>query len=104
MSHLTIISPVMPFPPLSGGTAHIVQVTRQLARAFEVHMYALATDPAAVTWGSLAEYCVETRAFARTRRSKWGPAPPAVRHEYSQQLIDYLQHAWRVQPPAIVQL
>jgi glycosyltransferase involved in cell wall biosynthesis len=101
---LAILSPLPPYPPLAGGTAHMVQVARQLARAFQVHFYALAADPAAVTWGPLAECCVETRAFARTKQSKWGLVPPAVRHEYSQELIDYLRQAWRVQPPGIVQL
>jgi len=104
MPHLTIISPVAPFPPLSGGTAHIMQVTQQLARAFQVHMYALAADPDVVTWGSLAECCVETQAFARAKQSKWGLAPPAARQEYSTDLIAHLQHIWGALPPDVVQL
>src|SRR5262245_17866331 len=104
MSHLTIISPVAPFPPLSGGTAHIMQLTQQLAYAFQVHFYALAANPASATWGRLAQCCVETRAFARAKQAKWGLAPPAVRQEYSQELIDYLRQAWRVRPPEIAQL
>jgi glycosyltransferase involved in cell wall biosynthesis len=104
MSHLTILTPVAPYPPRSGGTAHITRVTRQLSRAYRVRLCALAGDPAAVEWGPLADWCEETRAFARTRRSKWGLQPPAVRQEHSADLIAYLRDAWANQPPDIVQL
>src|SRR5687768_7861395 len=101
---LTILSPLPPYPPLAGGTAHIVQITQQLARTYQIQLYALAADPARVVWGPLAEWCVETHAFARTRRPIWGLEPPAVRQEYSADLIAYLQHTWAVEPPQIVQL
>ena len=104
MSHLTILTPIVPYPPYSGGTAHIMRVTRQLARAYRVSLYALAGDPNKVEWGPLAEWCEETRAFARTKRSKWGLEPPAVRQEHSADLIAYLRRAWTDQPPDIVQL
>src|SRR5262245_56008835 len=101
---LTILSPLPPYPPLAGGTAHIVQITQQLARAYRVHLYALAANPAAVTWGPLAECCEELRAFGRDRRSAWGIAPPAVRQEHSAEMIAYLRRVWAAQPPEIVQL
>ena len=104
MSHLTILTPVVPYPPRSGGTAHIVQITRQLARFYRVSLYALAVDPATVTWGPLAEWCDEVRAFGRTPRSAWGIAPPAVRQEYSAEMIAYLRRAWAKQAPDVVQL
>jgi glycosyltransferase involved in cell wall biosynthesis len=104
MSQFTILTPAVPYPPRSGGTAHIARITQQLARYYRVSLYALADDPAAVTWGPLAEYCQQTRAFARTRRPKWGLEPPAVRQEYSAELISYLRQSWCAQPPDIVQL
>ncbi len=104
MTHLTILTPVVPYPPRSGGTAHIMQAARQLARFYRVSLYALAGDPAAVAWGPLAEDCEQTHAFARTKRPRWGIEPPAVRQEYSAELISYLRQSWAVQPPEIVQL
>jgi polysaccharide biosynthesis protein PslH len=104
MPHLTILTPIVPYPPRSGGTAHIVQITRQLARFYRVSLYALAADPAAVSWGPLAEWCEQTRACARTKRSKWGLEPPAVRQEYSADLVADLRQAWAAAPPDIVQL
>src|SRR4051794_4284588 len=101
---LTLLSPLPPYPPLAGGTAHIVQVTRQLARFYRVSLYALASDPAAVSWGPLAEWCAQTRAYERAKRSKWGLEPPAVRQEYSAELVAALRHDWAAQPPDIVQL
>src|SRR5262245_28829100 len=101
---LTILSPLPPYPPLAGGTAHILQATWQLARAYHIHLYALAADPAAVTGGPLAGCCDETRAFGRAKRSKWGLEPPAVRLEYSAELIAYLRQAWAKQRPDVVQL
>ncbi|HEX9439699.1 MAG TPA: glycosyltransferase family 4 protein [Roseiflexaceae bacterium] len=101
---LTILSPLPPYPPMAGGTAHIMRTARQLARSYEVHLYALAPDPATVTWGSLAECCAELWAFPPTQRSKWGLDPPAARQEYSADLVAYLRRAWAVQPPDIVQL
>jgi polysaccharide biosynthesis protein PslH len=83
---------------------HIVQATRQLARAYEVHFYALAADPAALTWGPLAEWCAEARAFGRSRpRGQWLD-PPAVRQEQSAGLTLHLRRAWAQQPPDVVQL
>ncbi|MEO7911320.1 MAG: glycosyltransferase family 4 protein [Roseiflexaceae bacterium] len=102
--HLTILTPVVPYPPLSGGTAHIVETVHQLARFYRVSLYALAADPAAVRWGPLAEWCEQTHAYAPTKRSKWGLEPPAVRQEYSTELIAALRHNWAAQPPDIVQL
>jgi len=104
MPQLTMLTPVVPYPPRSGGTAHIVQITRQLARYYRVALYALAADPAAVAWGPLAECCDDVRAFGRTPRSAWGIAPPAVRQEYSAALITYLHDTWAWQPPDVVQL
>ena len=104
MSKLSILTPIIPYPPLSGGTAHIVQVVQQLARFYRVSLYALAADPAAVSWGPLAEWCEQTRACAPTKRSKWGLEPPAVRQEYSADLVATLRQAWAAQPPDIVQL
>jgi glycosyltransferase involved in cell wall biosynthesis len=104
MPKLAILTPVIPYPPLSGGTAHMVQVVQQLARFYRVSLYALAADPAAVRWGPLAEWCAQARAYTPTKRSKWGLAPPAVRQEHSANLVAALRHDWAAQPPDIVQL
>ena len=99
-----MLSPLVPYPPRSGGTAHIVQTLRQLARLYRVSLYALAADPAAVSWGPLADWCEQTRAYAPTKRSKWGMEPPAVRQEYSADLVAALRQEWAAQPPDVVQL
>ena len=104
MPKLTILTPVIPYPAHSGGTAHMLQMVQQLARFYGVSLYALAADPAAVRWGPLAEWCEQTRAYVPTKRSKWGLAPPAVRQEYSADLVAALRHDWDAQPPDIVQL
>jgi glycosyltransferase involved in cell wall biosynthesis len=104
MTRLTILSPLAPYPPLSGGANHIVQATQQLAHFYDICLYALAADPAAVAWGPLAGRCAELRAFRRTPRSRWGVAPPAVQLEYSADLVAYLRRVWAERPPAIVQL
>jgi polysaccharide biosynthesis protein PslH len=101
---LTILSPIAPYPALSGGAAHMVRATSELARAYRVRLLALADDPSSVAWGPLAERCVEARAFRRTPRAKWGIAPPAARQEYSAELIAHLRRSWSADPPEIVQL
>ncbi len=104
MRQLTIISPVPPFPPLSGGTAHITRTVRQLARFYAVQLYALAPDPAAVVWGPLGELCEETCAFRRSPRREWTLAPPAVRQDYSADLVAHARRAWAARPPDVVQV
>jgi glycosyltransferase involved in cell wall biosynthesis len=104
MPDLTILSPVVPYPPRSGGTAHILQTMQQLARAYHVSLYALAAAPATVAWGPLAEWCAELRAFARSRPRGSPLDPPAVRQDYSADLIEQLERSWSRQPPQIVQL
>lgn len=103
MRSLHILSPVAPFPPLSGGTAHIVRSTRQLARFYHVHFAALADDPARVDWGPLAEICATTRAFQRSPAHGPGIDPPAVRQDRSAELHRFMR-GWLDSPPAIVQL
>jgi glycosyltransferase involved in cell wall biosynthesis len=104
MTHLDLLSPLVPYPPLSGGATHILRVAQQLVRFYRVSLYVLAADPAAVEWGPLAERCEELRVFRRTLRSKWGLEPPAVRQEHSTELLAHLRRAWAERPPDIVQL
>ena len=101
---LTILSPLAPYPPLAGGTAHLVQATQQLARAYRVRLYALSGDPDSVTWGPLAACCESVRAFRRRSRPISVLAPPAIRQEYSPDLIAHLRCAWQAEPADIVQL
>jgi len=101
---LTILSPLPPYPPLAGGTAHIVQVTRQLARFYRVSLYALAADPTAVSWGPLAEWCDDMHAFRRAPPTGISLDPPAVQQEYSDEMIAYLRRVWAKQSPDVVQL
>lgn len=104
MPHLTLLTPIPPHPPLSGGAAHIAQVLRQLARAYAVSCYTLAPSPAAVEWGPLAGCCATVGAFARVARPGWGIDPPAVRQERSPELAAHCAQVWRAAPPTIVQL
>jgi glycosyltransferase involved in cell wall biosynthesis len=104
MTRLDLLSPLVPYPPHSGGTAHILRTTQQLARFYRVSLYALAAEPNGVAWGPLAERCEQLRAFRRTPRSKWGLEPPAVRLEHSTELLTHLRRAWAARPPDIVQL
>src|SRR5262245_22695737 len=103
MTQLDLISPIFPYPPRSGGAAHILRTAQQLARFYRVNLYTLAADPSALDRGPLAECCQQLLAFRRTPHSKWGLAPPAARLEYSAELVAHLQHAWAKQPPQIVQ-
>jgi glycosyltransferase involved in cell wall biosynthesis len=104
ISRLSLITPVVPYPPRSGGTTHTTQILRQLARLYRVSLYTLAADPAAVNWGPLAGWCEQVRAYAPTKRPTWGLEPPAVRQEYSVDLAAALRQAWAAMPPDIVQL
>ncbi|NJO84765.1 MAG: glycosyltransferase [Blastochloris sp.] len=101
---LTILSPLPIYPPLAGGTMHMLQATRQLSRFYDVRLYALAETPDMVTWGPLAECCAEVRAFERSPLRGLSLDPPAVRQEYSPDLIAYVRRVWSVEPPDVVQL
>lgn len=101
---LHILAPVAPFPPLSGGTAHILRTTQQLARSYSVHFAALATQPAQLRWGPLVETCASVQAFPPTPRRGPSLDPPAVRLEYSAGLEAYARRAWAAAPPDVVQL
>jgi glycosyltransferase involved in cell wall biosynthesis len=81
-----------------------VQATRQLARAYRVRLYALSSDPAAVTWGPLKACCESVRAFQRRPRPVPVLAPPSVRQEYSPDLVGHLRCGWQAEPPDVVQL
>jgi glycosyltransferase involved in cell wall biosynthesis len=104
MAQLAVLSPLIPYPPLSGGAAHIVSAVHQLARFYRVSLYALAAEPAAVQWGPLAGECVETGAFRPAPARGLSLDPPAVRREHSPDLAAYLRGAWAVRPPDVVQL
>ncbi len=101
---LTIIAPTPPYPPLSGGAAHILRMTEQLARFYRITFAALAPDPAAVEWGPLARVCEAMLTFRRTPRAGWSWNPPAVTQEFSAEFAAYAQAAWRADPPDIVQI
>ncbi|MBK9712988.1 MAG: glycosyltransferase family 4 protein [Kouleothrix sp.] len=104
MRRLTILSPAPPYPSLSGGTAHIARTARQLARFYRTGIYALAPDPAAVTWGPLESVCAELRAFRRSPAPRWTLAPPGVAQDYSAELIAQLRRDLAERLPEIVQL
>ncbi|MBA3468458.1 MAG: glycosyltransferase [Herpetosiphonaceae bacterium] len=104
MAKLAILSPMLPYPALAGGTVHINNAVLQLSKYYATRLYALSSDPAAAEWGPLAEVCAETVAFAPTPRRGLGLAPPAVRQEYSSGLIAHLERAWAAEPPDVVML
>ena len=111
MTTLDILSPFPPFPPHAGGTAHIFHATRQLSRYFDLSLFTLADDPAAVRWGPMGDWCREVTAFQGSvssriflSRRRFLLDPPAVHHDYSPTLVKFLQQRWRVSPPDIVQL
>ena len=101
---LAILSPVIPYPPLAGGSAHLFQAALHLARFYRVHLYVLADDPGAVQWGSLAEVCERVEAFRRGPVGRRGLDPPAVWHERSPTFAAHLEAKWSVEPPDVVQL
>lgn len=103
-ARLSILSPLAPYPPHAGGTAHTVGATRQLARFYEVALYALAAEPAAVGWGPLAEWCRELRAFPQGRARPVGLRPPGVELARSPELVRALESEWARHPPDVVQL
>lgn len=103
LPHLTIIAPSPLYPPLSGGSAHVVNAVRELSQHYAVRLYVLADDPTRVTWGPLAEWCVETRAFTPTPHRGISFNPPAVHLAYSAALGAHLAEVWTATPPDVVQ-
>lgn len=103
-ARLALLSPLLPYPPRAGGTVHLLEATRQLARFYRVHFYALAEDPAMATWGPMADWCASTSAWQRGSAQGWTLRPPAAQHAYSPTLIEHLQRVWATTRPAIVQL
>ncbi len=101
---LAILSPVLPYPALAGGTVHMTNAVLQLAKSYTTSLYALSSAPEAAQWGPLAAVCAETAAFAPTPRQGFGLAPPAVRLEYSAGLVAHLEQVWAADPPAVVLL
>ena len=101
---LALLSPQIPFPPLSGGTTHILHVIQQLARYYQVDLYALAAEPDSADWGPLALCCARMQAFRPSPAPRMSFPLPAVRQEYSAGLVHALRQAWVRQAPAIVQL
>src|SRR3712207_4210505 len=104
MTTLAILSPLPPYPPHAGGTAHIFHASHHLSRFFDVSLYALARDPGAVSWGPMSEWCQELRAFAPLFRRGVGFDPPAVRQDSSSDLTAFLRNRWREVPPDLVQM
>ncbi len=76
---LAVVSPLAPYPPLAGGTAHLIGAIQQLSRFYRLHLYVLADDPQAVAWGPLPTWCERTVAIPRTGRRIFGLAPPGLR-------------------------
>ncbi|GIV96663.1 MAG: hypothetical protein KatS3mg057_1320 [Herpetosiphonaceae bacterium] len=101
---LTILSPLVPYPPHSGGAGHISNAIRQLSESYLIQLYALAAAPESVRWGSLAEWCAEVYAFRPTPRAAFTLDPPAVRRTFSAELVSRAHSDWSQRPPAIVQL
>ena len=104
LPHLALLTPGVPYPPLSGGTAHIMQALRQLVRFYTIDLYALTSNIEPILWGPLSQYCNTVHACERSRPPLWYPFIPAVRHDYSAELAMTLQHRWAKHPPDIVQL
>lgn len=92
MNDLYLISPVVAYPPHSGGALNTYNISAQLARFFRLHLYALAPQTPAKQWGEKVG-SVEQQHFERTSRSKWGIDPPAARLDYSQSLVDTLKRS-----------
>lgn len=104
MSTLALLSPLPPYPPHAGGTAHMFQATRQLSRFYDVSVYALADDPTLVTWGPMPEWCAALHVFPRDRRRSVALDPPAVQQDRSPMLRTFLRAQWHGTPPDVVQL
>lgn len=104
MPTLAILSPVLPSPPLVGGTAHIVGAARQLAKFYKLDFYGLVADVATPASQSLAQHCDRIVTFPRVRPGRWGISPPAVRQEHSAAMLAHLRRAWAQRPPDIVQI
>ncbi|MDZ4721380.1 MAG: glycosyltransferase family 4 protein [Roseiflexaceae bacterium] len=101
---LTILSPLVPHPPVAGSTIHIWNVAQQLARFYAVSLFANANATQPIDWGTLEERCAEVGAFQRTYDHSLNLDPPAVRQEYSAALEAHVRRRWAEQPPEIVQI
>lgn len=110
MPMLDIISPLPPYPPHAGGTAHIFHASRHLSPYFDVSLFTLTNDPATVAWGPMPEWCREVHAFPRSNRQRSAFSverfldPPAVHQDWSPALAAFLRERWAKQPADIVQL
>lgn len=103
-AHLTILAPAFSYPPRSGGAVHIFHAVRELSRFFESRFYCLNQQPESLSWGAMADFCVELAAFRPQLRRGFSLDPPAVRLEYSPDLIAHCERVWQRQAPTIVQL
>lgn len=109
MSTLDIVSPLPPYPPHAGGTAHIFHASRHLSRYFDTSVFTLANDPDTVEWGAMREWCREVHASLRSRHYPSSiilhPSldPPAVRGDWSPALAAFLRKRWSASPPDVVQ-
>jgi glycosyltransferase involved in cell wall biosynthesis len=101
---MTLLSPLMPYPPTAGALVHIYHLIHQLVRFYDLDLYVLSDTPERVAWGDLANLCQDVGAFRRQYDRRIGFDPPAVRQEGSPKLTTYLRQRWAQHPPAIVQL
>jgi glycosyltransferase involved in cell wall biosynthesis len=102
--HLTILTPIAPFPGYSGGAAHVRRTALGLASHYRVSLYTLAARPEWVRWGPLAGACDELSAFRPGPRGGGLLDPPAARAERSAELERHLELVWRQHPPDVVQI
>ena len=101
---LTLLSTLMPYPPLAAGAVHVMDVIRQLTRFYGVRLHTMTDTAESIRWGPLAEWCEETNAWKRGPVHSFAVDPPAVQLAYSAALVEYLRNAWATDQPDIVQL
>jgi glycosyltransferase involved in cell wall biosynthesis len=91
VNELLIVSPVLPYPPLSGGTTHLWHAIQQLAHFYRIRLWVLAREAHAVAWGPLANLCSDVQAFAPTPAPLRPLDPPMATMAWSQPLATALR-------------
>jgi glycosyltransferase involved in cell wall biosynthesis len=81
---VAVLSPYLPYPLSHGGAVRIFHLLREMAREFDVFLFAFTDGAAAPEPGPLADFCarVVTVSKPRYRQPRWSTLAPPEVHEY----------------------
>jgi len=81
---VAVLSPYYPYPLAHGGAVRIYNLLRELAREFDVELFAFADEGAPVETAPLVEFCARVVLCAkpRYREPRWSTLLPPEVHEF----------------------